>query len=42
MGNIIINNIFLGFFDKRYINKTNNKNDINKIYNKDFEKFEDL
>jgi hypothetical protein len=38
----IINNIFLGLFNKRYINETNNKNNINKIYNKSFEEFENL
>jgi hypothetical protein len=42
VGNIIISNIFLGFFNKKYINETNNKNNINKICNKGFEEFKNL
>jgi hypothetical protein len=42
MSSTIINNILLGFFGRRYINKINNKNNINKIYNKNFKEFENL
>jgi hypothetical protein len=39
---MITNSIFLGFFGKKYINKINNRNNINETYNKNFEKFESL
>jgi hypothetical protein len=38
INNTIISNIFLRFFNKRYINEINNKNNINKIYNKNLQK----
>jgi hypothetical protein len=37
-----MSNIFFRFLNKKYINKINNKNNINRIYNKDFEKFKKL
>jgi hypothetical protein len=42
VGSTITNNIFLRFFSKKHTNKANDKNNINKIYNKNFEKFEGL
>jgi hypothetical protein len=42
ISNTLTSNIFFGFFNRRYIDKNNNKNKINKTYNKSFKELEDL